>query len=133
MVANNPNFTLRSFVVPTGTSVNFSLSIERLLPFFFAFNVSGKIGKNAVSDPLGVNGIWQMRMTKKGKVPVKMKFYTPTNPQTEAQEANRLKFKNAMQAWGSLTDEQKQEYNKRAKKRQMFGWGLFIREYYQAN
>ena len=62
-----------------------------------------------------------------------MKFYTPTNPQTIPQQANRTKFANAMTAWGALTDEEKGVYNTRAKKRNMFGWGLFIREYYQAN
>lgn len=100
---------------------------------YLGFGVSGKIGKNATSDPLGVNGIYQMRKTKRGKVPIKMVFYSPTNPQTELQQANRQKFADAMASWGELTNEEKKVYNKRAKKRNMFGWGLFIREYYQAN
>jgi len=102
-------------------------------PFLIGFGISGNIGKVGDPDPLNVNGIYQMRMTKKGKVPIKMKFYTPANPETIPQQANRQKFADAMTAWGNLTDEQKTVYNKRAKKRQMFGWGLFIREYYQAN
>lgn len=101
--------------------------------FFLGLGVSGRIGKVGDADPLGVNGIWQMRMTKRGKVPIKMKFYRPTNPQTVPQEANRTKFANAMSAWGSLSSEDKAVYNARAKKRNMFGWGLFIREYYKAN
>ena len=101
--------------------------------FFLGFGMSGKLGKPTAPDPLNVHGIYQMRMTKRGKVPVKMKFYRPTNPRTPAQEANREKFAAAMVAWQALTPEEKGVYNKRAKKRSMFGWGLFIREYYQAN
>jgi len=101
--------------------------------FFLGYGVSGRIGKVGDKDPLGVNGIWQMRMTKRGKVPVKMRFYGPTNPRTTAQQANRQKFADAQAAWMALTASEKLVYTKRAKKRQMFGWGLFIREYYQAN
>lgn len=78
-----------------------------------------------------VAGVWHMRMTKRGKRPIKMRFYRPTNPRSETQQSNRNKFSEAMSAWMSLTDEQKADYTKRAKKRGMFGWGLFIREYYQ--
>lgn len=127
------NFTLYPYTVPNGNEANFTLGEELLPPILIGFCVSGKLGKNALVDPHGSHGIWQMRMTKRGKVPVKMKWYTPTNPRTEAQQANRTKFANAMSAWGSLTTEQKTLYNVRAKKRRMFGWGLFIREYYQAN
>ena len=101
--------------------------------FLLGFGVSGRIGKVGDPDPLNVNGIWQMRMTKQGKKPVKMKFYTPTNPQTVPQQANRTKFANAMAAWMALSSGDKAVYNARAKKRNMFGWGLFIREYYQSN
>ena len=101
--------------------------------FFLGYGVSGKLGKEGDADPLNVNGIYQMRMTKRGKVPVKMKFYRPTNPRTPAQQANRQKFTDAMAAWQSLTQPQKDVYNTRAKKRSMFGWGLYIREYYQKN
>lgn len=102
-------------------------------PFFIGFGVSGKLGKDWTSDPLNVRGIYQMRMTKRGKRPVKMKFYAPTNPQTETQQANRAKFAAAMVAWQALSTGDKAVYNERAKKRNMFGWGLFIREYYQSN
>lgn len=97
------------------------------------FGLSGKLGKEGDPDPYGVNGIYQMRLTKRGKVPVKMVFYTPTNPNTPAQAATRTKFASAMAAWVALTSEQKASYTMRAKKRNMFGWGLFIREYYQLN
>lgn len=127
------DFSLLTFTPPNGDAVNFEFATEVIEPFFLGFGVSGRIGKEGDEDPLGVNGIWQMRKTKRGKRPVKMKFYTPTNPQTVPQEANRTKFANAMSAWGALSSGDKAVYNGRAKKRNMFGWGLFIREYYQSN
>lgn len=127
------DFPLSSFTPPSGDAVNFELGSVVSVPFLLGFGASKKLGRPEWADPLGVFGIWQMRMTKRGKVPIKMKFYTPTNPQTEAQEANRTKFAAAMSAWGALTDEQKAVYTARAKKIQFFGWNLFIREYYQQN
>ncbi len=95
--------------------------------------VRGKVGRPEWEDPLGVYGIYQMRMTKQGKKPIKMKFYTPTNPQTPTQEANRQKFADAVSEWQSLTETEKKAYNDRAKDLQLFGWNLFIREYYQSH
>lgn len=106
---------------------------EVVSPFFLGFGLSGKLGNEGEPDPLNVKGIYQMRLTKTGKRPIKMKFYTPTNPQTEAQQANRQKFANAMTSWGALTEAQKDSYTERAKKVGLFGWNLFIREYYQNN
>lgn len=126
-------FILQEYTPTTLGIVNFAFSGGVISPFFIGLGISGKLGTPTSADPLGVNGIYQMRMTKRGKVPVKMKFYTPTNPQTELQQANRAKFAAAMAAWQGLSSGDKAVYNKRAKKRQMFGWGLFIREYYQAN
>lgn len=127
------NFELLLYTPPAGNAVNFDLSEISLEDFLLGFYISGNIGKASDPDPLGVNGIYQMRMTKTGKRPIKMKFYVPTNPQTEPQEANRSKFATAMSEWMSLTTEQKQAYTDRAKKRNMFGHGLFIREYYQSH
>ena len=125
---NTGNFSLLKFGLG-----NFAGIESPKKEFFLGIGLSGKLGKPTAPDPLNVHGIYQMRMTKRGKVPVKMKFYGPTNPRTPAQEANRAKFAAAMVAWQALTPEEKGVYNKRAKKRSMFGWGLFIREYYQAN
>jgi hypothetical protein len=100
---------------------------------FFATEMRGKLGRVSLPDPCGVFGIYQMRHTKKGKQVIKMKFYAPTNPRTQKQQANRQKFAAAMAEWQNLTREEKQAYNIRAKKVRKFGWGLFIREYYQSH
>lgn len=130
---NNANFVLRVYTVPAGNLVDFDLNELTVATFLLGMGISGKLGTPATPDPLGVNGIYQMRMTKRGKRPIKMKFYTPTNPRTVPQQANRTKFANAMTAWGALTNPQKQVYNQRAKQRNMTAWGLFIREYYSSN
>lgn len=127
------DFELLVYTAPSGDHVDFELGSEILSPFFLGYGLSGKLGEEGELDPLGVKGIYQMRLTKTGKRPIKMKFYTPTNPQTVAQQNNRQKFADAMTAWGALTEPQKDSYTERAKKVGLFGWNLFIREYYQQN
>lgn len=127
------DFALDIYTVPGGNVVNFELGNESLANFLMGFELRKKLGKPGAPDPLGVNGIYQMRMTKTGKRPIKMKFYTPTNPRTVAQQANRNKFADAMTAWQALTAGDKAQYNKRAKKKGMFGRNLFIREYFSNN
>lgn len=86
-------------------------------------------GSNGVDDSLLPYGIYQMRHTNIGYVPIRMKFYAPSNPQTEAQQANRSAFADAVANWHNLTDEEKEIYNKRARGRGMYGFNLFIREH----
>jgi len=131
--ATAANFALTPYAPPDGDAANFALFVGTT--FIPGWGVSGKIGGgiHQTTDFMGSNGIWQMRMTKRGKVPVKMKFYTPTNPQSVAQEANRAKFASAMSAWTALTSGEKAAYTIRAKRRNMFGWGLFVRNYYQSH
>ncbi|MES2382888.1 MAG: hypothetical protein V4538_17705 [Bacteroidota bacterium] len=59
----------------------------------------------------------------------RMKFYRPTNPQTPTQQAWRATFADAMTAWGALSAPQKEPYIKRAKKLQMTGANLFLKQY----
>lgn len=94
------------------------------------FEPTGKLLEPCYPDPLNVGGIYQRRMTKQGKKSFKLVFYTPTNPQTVPQQANRAKFADAVAGWMSLTTEEKIAYNKRARKIKLFGWNLFIREYF---
>lgn len=75
-------------------------------------------------------GVYQVRTISEGRCSIRLKFaqkrpvtYTP------AQEVNRLKIKNAVLAWQSLTSLQKQSYNKRAIVKKISGYMLFIKEY----
>lgn len=74
-------------------------------------------------------GIYQRRHAKGKKIYARLKFYIPSNPQTPTQQIGRNKFKNGMTAWGNFTNEQKNVYNERAKKKHLHGVNLFLREY----
>jgi hypothetical protein len=51
------------------------------------------------------------------------------NPKTEAQQANRVKFKEAMAAWKVLPEEDKALFEHRVINRKMCGKNLFVKEY----
>ena len=78
-------------------------------------------------------GIYQRRHNKGKKINARLKFYTPANPKTAPQQAWRTVFANGMVAWANLTGEQKDVYNERAKKYQLHGVNLFLKEYLNSN
>jgi hypothetical protein len=74
-------------------------------------------------------GIYQRKVTKRGKETSRMKFYYPTNPRTKKQQAWRAVFRAGKAAWDSLTEIQKESYNRRAIRLKFTGYNLFQREY----
>jgi len=78
-------------------------------------------------------GIYQRRHKGNKLIFARLKFYTPTNPKTIPQQANRTKFADGMIVWGNLTNEQKAVYNERAKAKSLHGVNLFLREYLNSN
>jgi len=78
-------------------------------------------------------GIYQIRSLDGKQIQVKMKYYHPTNPQTESQQANRQKYADGVTAWQGLTNEQKEVYNERAKHNKLSGYNLFLKEYLLSN
>lgn len=95
----------------------------------YSFGLRKKIGRPDVSPLPDVYGIYQQRKCRSGRETIKMKFYTPSNPRTPAQQANRQKFAAAMLAWRSLTPEQREWYNKEGEKLKLYGVNLFLRNY----
>jgi len=91
--------------------------------------IRGKVGKEGDPDPQGVYGIYQVRTRYGKQVVVKEVFYTPTNPQTVPQQANRQKLTDGVAAWQALTNNQKEIYNERARYKPYSGYNLFLREY----
>jgi hypothetical protein len=59
----------------------------------------------------------------------KMKFYRPSNPRTDKQQAWRNKFASGMQAWGALEPEVKEQWSIKAKKERIPAYSLFLRQY----
>lgn len=95
--------------------------------------IRGKIGNFGDPDPQNVLGIYQVRTRYGKQVQVKEVFYTPTNPQTAPQQANRQKITDGVIAWQSLTDPQKNVYNQKAKYKPYSGYNLYLREYLLSN
>jgi hypothetical protein len=109
------------------------MGFEKYQHFNLGMIITKRLGREGDPDPLGVNGIYQRRHTKNGVLSIKMKFYTPTNPNSPEQVANRSKFQSAMFAWNALTPEQRIPYTKKAKKLMLRPHNVFVREYYQLN
>lgn len=74
-------------------------------------------------------GIYQRRKIYGKNFNVKYNFYDYVITHTAAQQTQREKFADAVIAWQSLTEPQKEVYRKRAVPLDMFGFNLFIREF----
>ncbi len=59
----------------------------------------------------------------------KMKFYRPTNPRTESQQAWRAIFADGKSAWSSLDPETKEQYRLKGQRRKMTGMNFFLSKY----
>lgn len=92
-------------------------------------DIRGVLGREGEPDPMGVNGIYRVRMFNGKKYREKLAFYPYVITHTETQTINRSKFATAVSAWQALTSEQKAVYNKRAVGRHYHGYQLFIREF----
>jgi len=89
----------------------------------------GQFGAGDIQPLEPWHGIYQMRATRWGVIPYRSKFYRPSQPNTEKQINIRKKFADAVTAWQSLTDQEKNEYNERAKHLPKYGYHIFISEY----
>lgn len=92
-----------------------------------------KAWKKTAASGSGFAGIYQRQPTSKGQIVRRLKLYAPTNPRTEAQQANRQKIADAVEAWQGLTEEQRNQYNKRARFQPFTGYNLFIKEYLKSH
>lgn len=93
----------------------------------------GKIGKTGEPDPRSVLGIYRVRRRWGKVIHERLPFYTPTNPQTVPQQANRQKLTDAVAGWQGLTNNQKEIYNERARYKPFSGYNLYIGEYILSN
>jgi len=78
-------------------------------------------------------GIYQITHIDGKRKNIVFPYYWPKNPRTVAQQANRGKMTNAVAAWQDLTDEQKQNYNRKARGMQMSGYNLYLKNYLLSN
>ena len=104
----------------------FGLEEIRLDYWGFGFN---EYGNSKYGEDNTRWGVYQKRSENGKSFYVRMPFMTPTNPKTATQQNWRQVFTDGVIAWQSLTNEQKQVYNKRASKLHMTGYNLFLKEY----
>ena len=90
-------------------------------------------GTEHYADILAPFGIYKVIKINGEQVVAKHEFYIPANPQTESQQANRSKLADAVAEWKSLTIEQKEVYNQRARYKDLSGYNLCLREYLLSN
>lgn len=91
--------------------------------------IQKKLGNPGSPDPKDVCGIYRTRHRWGKVIQEKLPFYTPTNPQTGPQQNWRGIFSDAVAGWQALTDEQKNQYNEKAKYKNLSGYNLYISEY----
>jgi len=78
-------------------------------------------------------GIYFTQTTPYERYPAIKQFYTPTNPRTPAQQAQRHKFGVAVGAYRALTDTQKKYYSKAGSARQLTGYVYFMQKYLRSH
>lgn len=93
---------------------------------FNSLGILGKIG----------NLVYQRTQRGHGNVEgdptrtLQVRRYVPTKPPgTPRQQAARARFRAAVAAWHALTPAQQKSYNRRASRRAVLGFNLFISEY----
>jgi len=74
-------------------------------------------------------GIYQRKKTLKGWHTSRMRYYNPTNPQTEPQQSWRAQFTAGWEAYALLTDEEKMLLSRQARLLQISGPNLFMRRW----
>lgn len=85
-----------------------------------------RVGKD---KDITMSGIYSKKHLNNKMFYTRGRYYSPYNPRTTSQQANRKKIKNAVLAWQGLTKLQQLVYNKRATKEKFYGYQLFIREH----
>lgn len=73
-----------------------------------------------------VGGVYQARRHNGRKFWVKMKYYRPTDPKTDLQQANRQKMADAVASWQALPESEKNVWRERGKKLRRKGYNLYI-------
>jgi alpha-ketoglutarate-dependent taurine dioxygenase len=57
----------------------------------------------------------------------------PRNPDTECQRQNRKTFADAVKSWQALSAEEKRSFNRKAMRKRMSGYNLFISQYMKSS
>lgn len=113
-------------ITPSESKVGIGIRGNINAPSTYGIRKYGAFDYGAGADTFG---IYRVRHRWGKIIQEKMPYYVPTNPQTGAQQANRQKIANAVALWQTLTDEQKEVYNEKAKGKDYSGYNLYLSEY----
>ena len=97
----------------------------------YSLKAWGKMASDAVSRLYGVEGSGIFR--RQGNMVLLEKYYTPTNPQTEAQQSHRAEYGAAIGSWRGMSEGERESwryYQKRRRSRPvMSGYNLFVKKF----
>ena len=125
----NIDFHLQPVWPRVAYQVNFEFNDFAPRPQVIGQSVSGRIGRPGLNDTQNYYGFYRTRAVRRGNRTIRMPFFTIRNPQTEAQQANRQRFRDGVTAWNNLSDDEKQAYADRARPLRLIGYTLFLKEY----
>lgn len=95
----------------------------------YSLRAWGTLGSEAASRVFGVEGSGTLR--RQGKMTLLEKYYGPTNPQTEAQQSQRVMYGSAIGSWRGMSESEKESWRYYQKKRRsrpvMSGYNLFVK------
>lgn len=80
-----------------------------------------------------LSGLYQLRNCREGKTSIRVNFYPYKITHTAGQQTRREKFDAAVAGWQGLTEEQKNTYREKAKRKNLSGYNLYLREYLLSN
>lgn len=97
-----------------------------------SFGVSS-FGENLFGEHIVFTGIFR-RNNASGTVKYyREPYYTPKNPRSIPQQAQRSKLADGVVAWQALTPTQRNQYNISARGKGMSGYNLFLKNYLLSN
>ncbi len=115
---------------PYGTSqFGFSAYGEEDIYFFRSQYGHAVFGGDFFADVILLSGIYRTDNVTGRTKHYREPYYITKNPRTIPQQANRQKYADGVAAWQALTDEQKNQYNINAKRKNFSGYNLFLKEY----
>ena len=91
------------------------------------------LGVDRLADFILLSGIYRTDNVTGEMKYYREPYYITRNPRSDEQQAHRQKYGKAVEAWRDLTDEERNQYNKRAKGKRYSGWNLFYKEYLQSH
>jgi hypothetical protein len=119
-------------MIISGTSKSMSVLIRGKLGFSSAAGFA-RCGYSRCGASKDYGGIYRKRKTLAVNQVSRVRYYRPTDPQSEAQLARRAVFASGIAAFQALTPEQKMLLSEQARRSRMTTLNIFMREWLKSN